>query len=287
MRKLLLLPCIILLSSAFVTRTTKAVVVTGNPPFVDFAKGEKLTYSASYGMMNVLNFAFEVSKNFYSVNGRVCNRVDVTGKSVGLLNGTFSINNHWRSYIDREKKYSQRFYRNISEGRYKREEFTNFDQASNSLIVNIDNQRAYKYTLPKGNIHDVVSAYFYLRTLDFNKFKTGEKINTYIFLDDKAYNLSLVYAGKEVLKTKLGYIKSIKLLPLMPPSKAMSGSNPITIWISDDVNKVPLKAEANLVIGHAVLNLESAEGLRSPLTILKRKNRKHKDEEEDKHAAKR
>jgi hypothetical protein len=286
MHKLLLyFISIFLVSSAFVTRSSQIRVASGNPPFVDYVKGEKLTYVASYGIMNVIECSFEVSKNFYKVNGRVCNRVDVRGKSMGLLNGTFAIDNHWRSYIDREMKYSQRFYRNISEGRYKREEFTNFDQATNSLVVTIDNKRALKYTLAKGNIHDVISAYFQLRTLDFHKYKAGDQISTYIFLDDKAYNFKLAYVGKEVVKTKFGYVKAIKLQPVMPPSKALNGSNPVTIWISDDINKVPLRAEANLVVGNAVLNLETMDGLKAPLKIIKRKEAKNKDKEAD-HTAK-
>jgi hypothetical protein len=241
-----------------------------------FQRGEEITYTASYGVVNALEARFRIDENLYQVNGRPCHKVEVTGKSVGVFGASFTVDNLWRSFIDLETGLSQKFYRNVTEGRYKLDEITYFDQNKRTLVVTANRERALEYTLEQGNIHDIISAYFHLRTIDFSDMSEGDIIKVYTFLDTKPYNFQLRFAGREVVKTKLGRYKAIKLVPLVPSNKIFRGSDPLTIWISDDVNKLPLKAEASLLLGAAELQITSASNLREPLgsTRLSKKNRK-------------
>ena len=52
----------------------------------------------------------------------------------------------------------------------------------------------------------------------------------------------------------------------MPDNSLFKGENAIKIWISDDKNKIPLKAEAEMFIGSAGLELIGFTGLRNPVS---------------------
>jgi hypothetical protein len=241
-----------------------------------FQRGEEISYMASYGVVDALEAHFRIDNNLYQVNGRPCHKVEVTGKTRGVVGASFHVDNLWRSFIDLETGLSQKFYRNITEGRYKLDEITYFNQASQTLVVTANRQRALEYTLPHKDIHDIISAYFHLRTLDFSDMSEGDIIKVYTFLDTKPYQFQLRFAGRETIKTKLGKFKAIKLIPLIPSNKIFRGQDPLKIWISDDVNKLPLKAEASLLLGAAELHITAASNLREPLgaTRLSRKARK-------------
>ncbi len=239
-------------------------------------RGEEITYMASYGVVDALEARIRIDKHLYQVNGRPCHKVEVTGKTRGVVGASFHVDNLWRSFIDRETGLSQKFYRNVTEGKYKLDEITYFNQQNRSLVVTANRERALEYSLDHGQIHDIISAYFYLRTVDFTDMSEGEVIKVYTFLDTKPYHFQLRFAGREVVKTRLGKFKAIKLIPLIPSNKIFRGQDPLKIWISDDINKLPLKAEASLLLGAAELYITSAQNLREPLgsTRPSKKSRK-------------
>jgi hypothetical protein len=41
----------------------------------------------------------------------------------------------------------------------------------------------------------------------------------------------------------------------------------VTVWVSDDANKLPLRIKASLAIGSLKADLESFKGLSNPFTI--------------------
>jgi hypothetical protein len=53
----------------------------------------------------------------------------------------------------------------------------------------------------------------------------------------------------------------------MPDNKLFDGENSITCWLSDDANKIPVKIQAKMFIGHTGLELEAFRGLRNQLKI--------------------
>ena len=82
--------------------------------------------------------------------------------------------------------------------------------------------------------------------------------------EDKTYNFRIVYLGKEKVKTKFGKTSSFVITPVMPDNKLFSGRNPIKMWISDDLNRIPLKIEAELLLGSLELDIESFQQLKFP-----------------------
>ncbi len=77
------------------------------------------------------------------------------------------------------------------------------------------------------------------------------------FFEDEVYDFKIRIVGREEVKTKLGKIRSIVISPIMPENSLFDGENSIRVWISDDINKVPLKIKANMFVGAVEVDIES------------------------------
>ncbi|HEU0125774.1 MAG TPA: DUF3108 domain-containing protein, partial [Flavobacterium sp.] len=44
----------------------------------------------------------------------------------------------------------------------------------------------------------------------------------------------------------------------------------LTLWITDDVNKVPIRIKADLAVGSLKADLDEYKGLKSPLKVKKK-----------------
>jgi Protein of unknown function (DUF3108) len=230
-----------------------------------FAKGEKITYLVHYGFVNAGKSVVYLDKELYRVNNRVCYKVDITGQSTGFVSMMFKIDDLWRSYIDTGAMIPQRFYRNIQENSYRKVEDVSFDhlkkKAKLTHTTNKDAEVSKEYPIPM-NVQDMVSGYYYMRTLDFSNIKAGDVIQIDGFLEGTVYDFKIRYLGKEVVKTKIGKIHAAVISPIMPENQLFSGKDALKVWISDDDNRVPLKIKASLKVGALEMDILEHEGLK-------------------------
>ena len=95
---------------------------------------------------------------------------------------------------------------------------------------------------------------------------SGQEIKA--FLDDTFYDFQVICYRREVIKTKAGSFKSVVFRPVMPENSIFEGEDAVLAWISDDENKIPLKVEAEMFIGHAGIELTSFSGLRNKPALV-------------------
>ncbi|MEM7110228.1 MAG: DUF3108 domain-containing protein [Bacteroidota bacterium] len=233
-------------------------------PTISFYKGEILSYKVHYGFLNAAVATMTISDNLYNVNGFDCYKIEVFGRSVGMFDLFLRIRDTWGTYMDSSAMITRKFYRKIEEGKYRKHEIVEFDQ---------DNQIARVRTFDKRKklwkpvevfdtpacVQDLVSGYYYLRTLDFSTIREGETVKVAAFFDDEVYDFSIRFDGRETIKTKLGRLKSLKLTPIMPDNELFDGENSIQVWLSDDVNKVPLKIKADMFVGAVEVDITNFE----------------------------
>jgi len=55
----------------------------------------------------------------------------------------------------------------------------------------------------------------------------------------------------------------------MPKNSMFDGEDSILCWISDDLNRIPIKIQAKMFIGNSGLELVSFRGLRNQLKIVR------------------
>jgi hypothetical protein len=85
------------------------------------------------------------------------------------------------------------------------------------------------------------------------------------FLDDGVTKLDIQYVGKEKVKTAIGTFNCLKFSPAIQPGRIFRKDSKLYLWITDDGNRIPVKAQVELVVGSVTMELATATGLKFPL----------------------
>jgi hypothetical protein len=261
---------LILTASAFDTNRND---VYQRVPNHSFTRGEVLHFKMTYGVFTVGRGYTQIHPEYFEMNGRKCYKVDVRGRTVGVVDWVADVDDYWGAYIDTAALVPHQFIRRIREGRYKKDEWTNFDHENQKIEVKVLDNKTGKmkepnyYDAPR-NVRDMIGGFLYLRTLDLSDKKSGDTLVIKGFFEDTFYSLPVIYKGKDVVKTKAGRFRAIKIVPVMPKNKVFDGENSVTAWFSDDRNRIPLKINAEMFIGSAGVELVSYAGLRNPVNLV-------------------
>lgn len=226
-----------------------------------FKAGESYDYKVKYGFLTIGEAEVDVDEKIYSVNNRPCFKVNVVGKTAGLTD-VFKVRNTYRSYVDTLAFIPHRFIYSARENSYKRDQVINFDHHKNE-VVKVEKEQSKTFTVPN-NIQDVISGYYFLRTIDFSKFTIGQNITSPLFFDEELYSMKIKYAGKGIIHTRFGKIRVLKLNPILPKNDLFKGENAIRIWVSDDRNRVPLKIEIDFSFGTIDMEIKNYKGVKYP-----------------------
>lgn len=266
------LPGIILLIMASAFQTTRNDAYQRVPNH-SFTRGEVLEFKMTYGIFTVGKGSTQIHSDYYEMNDRPCYKVDVRGRTVGVVNWVADVDDYWGAYIDTAALVPHQFIRRIREGRYKKDEWTNFDHVNQKIEVKVLDNKTGKLKEPQyfdapRNVRDMIGGFLYLRTLDLSKTKPGDTLVIKGFFEDTFYSLDVIYKGKDVIKTKAGRFRAIKVVPVMPKNKVFDGENSVTAWFSDDRNRIPLKISAQMFIGSAGVELTSYSGLRNKVNLV-------------------
>lgn len=205
-----------------------------------------------------------VTDKYYLVNNRVCFRAEITGTSSGAVSAMYKIRNTWGSYFDTINYQPQKSFRSIAENRYRKREETYFDYARNVASVRAENDTPETVKITQ-RIQDMVGGYYFLRLQSYESKRVGDTLRVPAIFEDQTYDFKILYLGKQRIKTKKGRINSFVLSPVMPENRLFSGKNPIKMWISDDLNRIPLKVEAEMIVGSVDLDIEDFNNLKYPI----------------------
>ncbi|MGD1840658.1 MAG: DUF3108 domain-containing protein [Thermonemataceae bacterium] len=164
------------------------------------------------------------------------------------------MHNKFNSYIDVQSLQPQRFIMHVSEGNYQRHEETKF-RATQAVKVNLDDPaQTATYQVPY-NVQDLVSAYYYVRSLPFATYQVGSLHTFPVFFDGQLINAQFKYLGKTTTNTRFGKKSAYLLQPLLPPNPRIK-NNSVRLWIADDATHLPLKVYAKLDNTYARIDLK-------------------------------
>jgi len=195
-------------------------------------------------------------------NGRVAYHCVGIGKSYSFFDNFFKVRDRYESYIDTATMLPLKFIRDVNEGGYKIYNNVTFNHSAGTAV---STKGVFK--IPNC-IQDVVSAMYYARNVNFDKFKVNDKIPFDMFLDDQVNHLYLRYMGKEIIKTRFGRFRSIKIKPLLVKGTMFEGGEKMTVWVSDDPNRLILRIESPITVGSVKVDMMKYKNLRHPLTSL-------------------
>lgn len=229
-------------------------------PNTAFTYGEKLNYRVYYGLINGGYANFEVAGKPQQVNNRNVYYIKVHGKSTGLVDMMFKVRDEYESYLDEDALVPWKSTKNIKEGNYRDNDFIVFDHENRTA-----NSRRGKIEIAE-RTQDIISSIYYARSTDMTSAKPGDMFPVNFYLDGKNYQLRFKFVGRETLKTDLGTFRTLKVKPQLLEGRVFKDSEALTLWVTDDMNKVPLRVESDIFVGSIKADLEKFENLRNPLT---------------------
>lgn len=249
----------------FVLQAAISAAQSDNPPY---KVGESLTYIVNYkwGAINtdvgeaVTNLSFS-DGHYHSV---------IKGRTFKFYDIFFKVREHFESKFTQTPVKPYYFYRNTYEGKYHMQNTFYFNPQDNVINAKIQKyDRTPKDTLLKGTgeTYDLVSLFYKVRSIDFNTVTMNVRIPISFAIDSDVYNLYFIYQGKEVKKIqKLGTFNTLKFAVKLVAGSVFTGEEEMTIWVTDDLNKIPLLFEAPILVGRVQGRLSSYKNVKYPLS---------------------
>ncbi len=232
-----------------------------------FKKGELLQYRISYSnFFNAGTATLNVTETANS--GKQAFHIIGKGKTTGVTSWFFKVKDIYQSYFYKESLLPYRFVRKINEGGHTKNKEILFDQtAKKATVKDYKHNTEAKYTTHK-NVQDMISTLYFLRNQDLSKMNSGDEIALTMFFDEKNYKFKMRFLGREVIKTKFGKVATIKFRPIVQAGRVFKEKESITVWVSDDKNKTPLRIKASLAVGSLRADLDLYKGLANPFPII-------------------
>lgn len=230
-----------------------------------FTFNEKLEFRVHYGIINAASISMEVLGTGEDVYSRKCYHIKAEGKTLKSFDWAYKVRDRFDTYMDQEALVPIKFTKNVEEDKYKDDDLVVFKHAKKKLYSKKGDLVMPLYT------QDVISALYYIRNLDFASAKVGQQYPIDVYLDNKIYNLGFKYAGKETLKTDIGTVKCIKLVPTLIVDRVFKSKDDMTVWISDDANKIPIRVKAEIMVGSVKVDITKYSGLKNDFKALTKK----------------
>jgi hypothetical protein len=230
-----------------------------------FQSGEFISFNLFYAVAGIYVNAGTASFNcnLERLNNKPVYHITGIGTSNSGYDWIFKVRDKYETFIDTATMQPLKFIRNIDEGGYKKYENITFNKQTNTAITTDG-----VFKVPNC-IQDVISAVYYARNVNFDKYKSGDRIPFQMFLDNEVYDMYIRYMGKETVKTKYGKFKAIKFRPLLVKGSVFQGGEKMTVWVTDDPNHIPVRIESPIAVGSIKVDMMQYRNLRYPMTALK------------------
>lgn len=230
-----------------------------------FKPGEKLQFRIHYGFLDAGTAQLEVKSEPKNIGGRECYHVVGTGETGGAFDWFFKVRDRYESIIDKESMIPWLFFRRVNEGGYIINQNVSFNHYTDSaksdkLAISIP-----EYT------QDLISAFYYARTLDLSNAKIGDIFQIHGYLDDAVFPMNIRLVDRENLKTKIGTVRCLKFQPMLQEGRVFKDNEDMTVWISDDNSHIPIRVQTEILVGSIKMDITGYENLVGELALEKNK----------------
>jgi Protein of unknown function (DUF3108) len=229
--------------------------------------GEEVSYNIFYSLAGAYVVAGSVTftNKIEKLNGKTVYHVTGEGGSNSKFDMLYKVRDRYESFIDTATMQPLKFIRDIQDGNHKAYENIGFNRTVNTVVTD-----SGVFKVP-ACVQDVLSTIYYARNIDFSQYKINDRIPFQMFLENEVHDLYFRYLGKEVVKTKYGRFKAIKFKTLLIEGTVFKGDEDMTVWVSDDDNKIPVRIESAILIGSIKADMSDYRNLRYPLSSLLKK----------------
>ena len=263
-----------------VSKGTSCVPVrTTSEEELAFRSGERMDFILHYkwGSINTDVGTATVTLDSLTFNGQKAFRCTASGRTKKFFDVFFKVRENFSSWFTREGMRPLKFTRDTYEGGY---------EARNTYLYKWDAAEPYiaadVYTSKMGQkslqlpltpcTYDLPALFFFARNMDVENVEPGKRYPMTFAIDEEIYNVYFILHGRETIQVKgLGTVNTIRFAAKLLEGEVFKGEEDMTIWVSDDENRLPVYFEAPLRVGVAAGRMSGYGGLKSPFTSLVKK----------------
>ena len=225
---------------------------------------EKLDYEIYYAFVTGAHMTLQTET--VTENGKTLYHLVAKGNTVGLIDKIYNIMEDYEAWADPETLLPCRALKNVRESpKYKRYITYSFDHEKHTVT----STHSGTHKIPQ-ECYDIVAACYKIRMTDLANLKSGQQITFNTFFGDENWPLIMKYVKTETIKiSKLGKIQCYKFVPVVEVSGVFTDQDALSIWISADENKIPIRAQMSLMVGSAKVDLTKYQNVKFPLNFKK------------------
>jgi hypothetical protein len=224
-----------------------------------FAPGERLVFDVGYSFITAGEAVFSIPE-IDTVQGREAYQVRFTVNSVPSFSWIYHVEDRYETVLDARGIFPWKFTQHVREGKYSLDFSASFDQVRNTATTT----DGKVFTVPP-YVHDVVSAFYYTRTMDFTGMRPGQKTHLQNFFKDSTYSLAIKYLGRQRISVDAGTFDCILVEPMIQEGGLFKSEGRVLLWLSDDERKIPVKVSTKVLIGSIDAELREFSGINGPM----------------------
>ncbi len=227
-------------------------------PQTAFTVGEHLIFDVGFSFITAGEGSFEVF-SADSIQGRECVRIAFTVKSVPSFSWIYKVDDLYETILDAKGVFPWKFDQRVREGSYRYDFSAEFDQ-----LRGVAKSKAKTIHVPP-YVNDVVSAFYYVRTMDFSQSRVGQKYLLYNFFKDSTYQLAVKFLGRQQIKVDAGTFNTIIVEPLIQEGGLFKSNGRVLLWLTDDERKIPVRVSTKVIVGSIDADLREYHGVILPI----------------------
>jgi len=235
--------------------TSEGRPVLRSIPYSAFGLGERLVYDVDYSFIKAGEAVLAIP-SVEQVQGRDAYRIVFTVNSTPTFSFFFKVDDRYETVMDVDGLFPWRFSQKIREGKYRRDFEAEFDQVNN--IARANNK---EYPTPP-YVHDVVSAFYFARTLDFSNMRIGAKVYLHNFFKDTTHPLPVKFLGHQQISVPAGVFNCVIIEPLIREGGLFKSEGRVILWLTNDERRIPVKVSTKVLIGSIEAELREYSGTR-------------------------
>ncbi len=235
-----------------------------------FQNGEVLTYKIYYNLNFVWVPAGEVMFKVWDEGNQY--HYQAIGQTYDSYEWFFTVTDRYDSWVDKNTLLPNYSERDVNEGKYHIFEKISFNQGARKMTVWRSPKRGEAEKKTEHSVtdcvHDVLSSLYNLRTIDFASQAPGTVVPFRIFMDQEEFPLKMRYLGKDDRKKVygMGRYHTLKFQPDVIAGNTFDEDTKMTVWVSDDQNRIPLLIESPVSVGSVKMVLKEYKGLKYEFT---------------------
>lgn len=224
-----------------------------------FSYGEKLEYDINYKFIRAGYGTFEIDKDPFKIEDQKAYQINFEVRSLKMLEWIYKVRDRYTTIVNENTLLPYKYDQKIREGGYRRDNWAIFDRENGRAITNRDTTEIDE------NVFDIVSAFYFIRTMDLQSFPNDTTINLKQFYEDSTYALDVKIIKRDTVEVDAGEFNTILIEPLVVDGGLFQSEGRILIWLTDDKRKIPVKVGTEIAIGFVGAELTNYSGLTGEL----------------------